>query len=124
MWYVKDEFSNKIYFKSNDVRKTQNYVGRYNNSFKFSSQRMFSFVISDFSGIILFWESKIDVNHFTKKSSLFSRSKYSHPLSVKDFESKHIVYLEKKYDLICKLCKKYRLWSYNVSGRKCDGFDF
>ena len=112
MWYVKDEFTDKIYFKSNDVRKSQAFVNRYNHSFKFSSQRMFRFVISDFSGLILFWESKIDVNDFCKSDGLFSSTKYSHPLSVKDYHKRHLVYLKRKFDLICKLCKKYHLWSY------------
>lgn len=124
MWYVKDEFTEKIYFKSDDVRKTQNFATRYNSTFKFAGQRMFRFVISYFSGIVLFGEDKVDINRFTKKYNFFDRVKYSHPLSVKDFEHKHIIYVKKKYDLMCKLCKKYHLWSYNGSGRKCDSFDF
>ena len=59
MWYVKDEFTDKIYFKSNDVRKTQAFATRYNSNFKFSSQRMFRFTISTFSYVCLFWEDKI-----------------------------------------------------------------
>ena len=124
MWYVKDQFSEKIYFKSNDVRKTQNYVSWYNSTFKFSSQRIFRFVLSDFSGIVFFGETKIDINGFTKKHWLFDSDKYVHPLSVKDFSKRHKRYVELKYKKICDLCRKYHVWSYTADGRKCDGFDF
>lgn len=109
---------------SNDVRKTQNYVNRYNNNFKFSSQRYFKFNISDFTCFSLFAEDKIDVNGFTKVGRLFGYGEYKHPLAIKGFHNKHIRYVDLKFNLIKKLCKKYHLWSYTSNGRKCDGFDF
>ena len=124
MWYVKDEFSNRNYFVSDDVRESQAYAIRYNKTFKFAGQRMFHFCINDFSGLILFWESKIDVCHYTYDFDIFGGSKYKHPFAIKHFDKVHRKYLNKKYDLIKKLCKKYHLWSYNAHGRKCDGFDF
>lgn len=124
MWYVKDQFSSRVYFKSNDVRKTQNYVKFYNDTFKFSSQRFFQFVISDFAGIVLFGEDKVDINSFTKVFSIFEPIKYVHPLSIKYYSKRHILYRKLKFELICKLCKKYHVWSFNERGRKCDGFDF
>lgn len=125
MWYVKDEFSNKIYFKSNDVSKSQSFVVRYNSTFKFSSQRYFLFTISTFSGFMSsFYKDKIDINAFTLCTSIFSKVKYAHCLSVTGYNEKHLRYVERKFDLICKLCKKYHVWSFTKDGRKCDGFDF
>ena len=124
MWYVKDEFSEKIYFKSNDVRKTQSFACNYNKRFKFAGQRSLCFTISDFSGFVLFGHDKVDINAFTFHCSFFERSKFSHPLAIKGYNTRHIRYRDLKFKLVCKLAKKYHLWSYNEQGRKCDGFDF
>lgn len=123
MWYVKDEFSNKVYFKSQDVRKTQAFAIRYNSTYKFAGQRYFKFNISDFCGFG-FLEDKVDINAFTKSGWLFRNNKYFHPLAVKGFQQKHVRYVDTKLKLIKLLCKKYHLWSYTKDGRKCDGFDF
>lgn len=123
MWYVKDEFSNKIYFKSNDVRKTQNFASYYNNSHKFASQRMFHFVIADGASPI-FFENKVDINPCFKVGNIFTGYKFSHPFAVKDYHKRHLRYLETKVSLVRKLCKKHHVWSYNGSGRKADSFDF
>lgn len=123
MWYVKDEFSNKIYFKSNDVRETQNFVKRHNNSFKFSGQRMFNFVLSSFTGPFV-WPSTYDINVFTRPYSMLVDCKFTHPLSIKGYNKRHLLYVERKLKLLRHLAKKYHVWSYNESGRKCDGFDF
>lgn len=125
MWYVKDEFTNKIYFKSSDLRLCQTYVSRYNKTHKFMGQRMFKFNLYSFCGLCLFWESYLDICHYTYNGVIrFNQPEYSHPFAVKNFNKKHKQYLNKKFDLIRRICKKYHLWSYNEKGRKCDGFDF
>lgn len=123
MWYVKDEFSKKIYFKSDDVRKTQDFATYYNGHRKFSSQRMFHFVLND-GAFCLFIENKLDVNACFKVGNVFDGYKYAHPFAIKDYHKRHLRYVEDKIKLFRKLCKKHHLWSYNGSGRKADGFDF
>ena len=125
MWYVKNEFSDEVFYKSNDVRKTQDFVSRYNNNFKFSSQRYFQFNISTFCGPFGYiYADKVDINFFTQSKGLFTEFKFLHPLAVKDYHKRHVLYRKLKFNLILRLCKKYHVWSYNGNGRKCDGFDF
>lgn len=124
MWYVKDEFSSKIYFKHEDVDRTQNFATHYNSTYKFAGQRMFKFNLYTFTAF-MFDNDCIDVSKYTGHYRFLSLQKdYKHPLAIKGFDKKHKRYLENKINKCKKLAKKYHLWSYNEKGRKCDGFDF
>lgn len=124
-WIVKDHFKGKVYLRTTNQSFAVDYANYYNNRKKVP----FTNIKISFATSLMKSKYDIDINKQFGKRFLFQfyPSKFISPF-VKDnkrYSKLHFEYLQKKYDLVINLCKKYHLWAYyELDGHKLCGFDW
>ena len=120
MWYVKNKLG-QVFFKSNYLINAQHFAIEYNNTQKIPFTKYY---IRNFQPIF----ACLTYTHLCMESpfvsiSIFGRTYRPNPFN-KKYDKQHKKYIDKKFELLCNLAKKYHVWSYDRRGRKCNSLDF